>query len=457
MKQLMKTWISSMLGALLILATITPASAETGVEILPINGTVSGELTESDSSKIYNLTLEEAGRFTIDVTSSVSNRAYIEFVDEYNDTVYSDALYGSAETPAREVTSIDLEKGNYQFMIYDDYGKDDVGKFKISTRFSPMKTNDQEPNNGTAQAQNLAFGKKTLGYLSEQDRIDVYRVELTKAGRLYFDFTSSVENRAYFQLTDDYNNSIFSKAVYGTWNNPGKYAPYIDLEPGTYYVHIYDDYGYDDTGKYELTSSFVPALNQEMEPNNGTVEAKVFPFYQTRTGFLSWNDYIDVYKIVIPKTSRVSIDLTSYVANRAIVELLDDENNRVASEYLYGSSKAPSRYKENLTLNKGTYYLSIYDDYSHDDTGKYKLRVTSSHLLPVLSINKVTARSTKVSGKTEKGATVTMTIGKKSYKRTADAKGNYSFSISKQKAGTSIKISSKNKYESSVKTVKVSK
>ncbi|MBR2756967.1 MAG: hypothetical protein IKD52_02490, partial [Exiguobacterium sp.] len=282
MKQLMKTWISSMLGALLILATITPVSAETGVGILPINGTVSGELTESDSSKIYNLTLEEAGRFTIDVTSSVSNRAYIEFVDEYNDTVYSDALYGSAETPAREVTSIDLEKGNYQFMIYDDYGKDDVGKFKISTRFSPMKTNDQEPNNGTAQAQNLAFGKKTLGYLSEQDRIDVYRVELTKAGRLYFDFTSSVENRAYFQLTDDYNNSIFSKAVYGTWNNPGKYAPYIDLEPGTYYVHIYDDYGYDDTGKYELTSSFVPALNQEMEPNNGTVEAKVFPFYQTR-------------------------------------------------------------------------------------------------------------------------------------------------------------------------------
>ncbi|MGH1334464.1 MAG: Ig-like domain-containing protein, partial [Exiguobacterium indicum] len=90
-------------------------------------------------------------------------------------------------------------------------------------------------------------------------------------------------------------------------------------------------------------------------------------------------------------------------------------------------------------------------------TGTYQLKVSSSHLLPVLSVNRVSVRSTKVSGKTEKGATVTMTIGKKSYKRTADAKGNYSFSISKQKAGTSIKISSKNKYGSSVKTVKVTK
>ncbi|MFO7177005.1 Ig-like domain-containing protein, partial [Enterococcus faecium] len=70
---------------------------------------------------------------------------------------------------------------------------------------------------------------------------------------------------------------------------------------------------------------------------------------------------------------------------------------------------------------------------------------------------RVSVRSTKVSGKTEKGATVTMTIGKKSYKRTADAKGNYSFSINKQKAGTPIKVTSKNKYGSTVKTVKVSR
>lgn len=83
--------------------------------------------------------------------------------------------------------------------------------------------------------------------------------------------------------------------------------------------------------------------------------------------------------------------------------------------------------------------------------------MTSSHLLPTVIVNQVTMRSKKVTGKTEKGASVTMTIGKKSYKRTADAKGYYLFSINKQKAGTSIKVVSKNKYGSSVKTVKVAK
>ncbi|WP_214741922.1 Ig-like domain-containing protein [Exiguobacterium sp. s48] len=77
--------------------------------------------------------------------------------------------------------------------------------------------------------------------------------------------------------------------------------------------------------------------------------------------------------------------------------------------------------------------------------------------MPTVSVNKVTVGSMKVSSKTEKRATVTMTIGKKSYKRTADAKGNYSFSINKQKVGTSIKVTSKNKYGSSIKSIKVSK
>ena len=229
------------------------------------------------------------------------------------------------------------------------------------------------------------------------------------------------------------------------------------MEGGVYYLNLYDDYGYDDTGVYELKSTFIPALNQEAEPNNGSAEAKAFPFYQTRTGFLSWNDRIDVYKVTIPKTSKVGIDVTSYVDDRAILTLYDGDNVNLLNEEVYGSTKAPGRFNRSLMLTRGTYYVSIRDDYGTDDTGKYQLKVTSTHLLPALSVNKVTARSTKVSGKTEKGATVTMTLGKKSYKRTADAKGNYSFSISKQKAGTSIKISSKNKYGSSVKTVKVTK
>lgn len=456
MKQRQK-WACALLGAAMAFSIAYPKPTEAAVGTLAINGTTQGELTAQDADDTYDFTLSEAGRLTLDLSSAIDDRALIVLTDSYNDTLYSETVYGDATTPGRDVTTIDLEKGEYQFKIYDDYGRDDLGTYTIKTMFKAVATQDREPNNGTTDAQPLAFGKTTKGYLSALDNKDVYRVELPKAGRLRFDFSSAIDDRVIFQLTDEYNTSIFSNEVYGSWNNPGKYNPYLDLEAGVYYLNLYDDYGYDDTGVYELKSTFIPALDQEAEPNNGSAEAKAFPFYQTRTGFLSWNDRIDVYKVTIPKTSKVGIDVTSYVDDRAILTLYDTDNVSLLDGEIYGSTKAPGRFNQSLTLTKGTYYVSIRDDYGADDTGKYLLRVTSSHLLPTVIVNAVNASSTKVTGKTEKGAAVTMTIGKKSYKRTADSKGNYSFTISKQKVGTAIKISSKNKYGTSVKMAKVTK
>ena len=470
MKQLMKTWISSMLGVLLILATITPASAEAGVEILPMNGTISGELTESNEKNTYELSLPEAGEMTFDFISSINSSGRYRLVDAYNDIVFSIDIEGSANNPGREVVSYDLEKGQYRLFVYDEYRSSnyyvDTGNYKVMTSFKASNTDDVEPNNGTAEAQALTFGKKVRGYVSVQDIKDVYGMKLTKAGRVTIDLSTYVNNNTRVDIIDAYNNKVYGEEVSGSSKNPSKFVYQIDLEAGQYYVRVSDSYRsglyYVDTGVYELKASFVAALNTEVEPNNGEVEAQVLPFYKTVKGLLSWSDTTDVYKINVPKSSKVGIDLTSYIYSSARVALYHEEANEwLLGTYVDGSWKQPGRYKENLALGKGTYYLHVYDanrQYSsHYNTGKYQLRLTSSHLLPVLSVNKVNARSTKVSGKTEKGATVTMTIGKKSYKRTADAKGNYSFSIKKQKAGTSIKISSKNKYGSSVKTVRVLK
>lgn len=286
----------------------------------------------------------------------------------------------------------------------------------------------------------------------------MYKIKLTKAGRLNLDLSTYVDEQILLYVTDDMNRRVFYEAISGSKKNPGKFVHDVDLEPGTYYISIKDSGLYStDTGMYQLKATFVPALNQESEPNNGSAEAKPFPFYQTRTGFLSWNDSIDVYKIVIPKTSKVGIDFLTYVSEEVTLSIFDTANKEVINEIISGSSAKPGRYVNSILLSKGTYYVHVMDRNESGDTGKYKLKVTSTHLLPALSVNNVNVRSTKVTGKTEKGAVVTMTVGKKSYKRTADAKGNYSFSISKQKAGTSIKISSKNKYGSSVKTTQVLK
>lgn len=448
----MKRMTQMLLPALIaMLLLVEPASA-TSIHTLPIQGQVKGELTKDDARQTYELTLTEAGRVTFDLTSAIDAYGTFELMDAYNDSIFFTFLKGSAQNPGRTVYVRDLEKGTYRLSVSNDRGNGDLGAFTIQTTFKAAATDDIEPNNGTAEAQPLAFGKKTRGYLSTQDTVDVYGIKLTKAGRLTIDLSSYIGDYTMVQLVDAYNDHVYSTYVKGASNNPGKFFRQVDLEAGKYYLRVYDEVSNDDTGVYEVTATFMPALNTEVEPNNGSVEAKVLPFYKTINGFLSWNDPIDVYKLVLPKSSKIDVDLTSYISSYTNVYIYDDANNVVFGKYVSGSWKQPGRLKERLALGKGTYYLHIYEN-----TGKYQVRVTSSHLLPGVVVDQVTARSTKVSGKTEKGATVTMTIGKKSYKRTADAKGNYSFAISKQKAGTSIKIASKNKYGSSVKTVKVMK
>ena len=457
MKRSMYKLISSLIVMFVMISTVVNVNAAESRYTLPMQGQVNGEIIKGDEEQIYELELTEAGRITIDLNSSIDSDGKFQFKDSQNNLIFQTYIEGDSKNPGRAGYVRDLENGTYRLTVSNDNTGGALGKYFIKTIFKAAATDDVEPNNGTAEAQKLTFGKKTRGYLSTQDTVDVYGVQLTKAGTLTVDLSSYVDGYTMIQLIDEYNTQVYGTYIEGTSKNPVKFFRNVNLEPGQYYLRVYDESSNDDTGVYEVKATFVSAMNTEVEPNNGTVEAKAFPFYKTQTGFLSWNDQIDVYKISIPKTSKVGIDMTSYVEDYATVTLFDANNNKLMGQYVYGSAKMPGRYKEFITLTRGTYYLSVRDDYGTDDTGKYKLKVTSTHLLPALSVNKVTARSTKVSGKTEKGATVTMTIGKKSYKRTADEKGNYSFSISKQKAGTSIKVTSKNKYGSSVKTVKVSR
>lgn len=59
-----------------------------------------------------------------------------------------------------------------------------------------------------------------------------------------------------------------------------------------------------------------------------------------------------------------------------------------------------------------------------------------------LTVNRVYNTTTKVKGKTKKKYRVTVKIGKKTYKKTASKKGNYSIKIPKQSAGKSFYVRS---------------
>lgn len=201
----------------------------------------------------------------------------------------------------------------------------------------------------------------------------------------------------------------------------------MDLEPGDYYLEVYNKYDWDDnTGKYILKTSFTPANNNEKESNNGTIEAQALPFSQTVTGFLSWNDTIDYYKFTLPKSGKVTFNSVSYVDETTFFQLINSQNDELLSDYVEGSSKNPAKYSKTIELKKGTYFFKVYNKYDWDDnTGKYTLKITSPVVLAPLTVDKVSDKSTVIKGKTAKNQEVIVKASGKTYKKKANSVGPF--------------------------------
>lgn len=449
-------WLSFITVVALIM-NIFPSISKAEENILPFDTDVEGYLVKNDAIDIYTIKVPSAGNVGLKLTSYVADSAYIKLYDEDNNTVFEDYVDGNEQNPGKYSNNIDLEAGTYYVKIYDKYGSDDTGKYILKASFTSAQNIESEPNGGTENANSLAFNNEVRGFLSWNDSADTYKITVPKAGEVSVDLASYVNDTAYIILMDDYNNTIIEDNVNGSSVNPGKYYNSVDLEAGTYFIKIYDKYDSDNTGVYTLKTEFAPANNNEVEPSNGIVEAQPIQFYQKINGFLSWNDSVDVYKITLPKSSSVGVSLSSYVSDYTYIQLLDNQNNDLFTDSVNGSSKNPGKYTNNVDLKAGTYYIKIYDKYDSDNTGKYHLMVTAKYLLPSLTINKVKTISTKVTGKTEKNANVTVRVGGKKYQKKASSSGNFSFTIGKQKVGTKIYISVKGKYGTSSKTIKVIK
>lgn len=414
---------------------------------LPLNGTTTGKLAVEEEV-IYTLTLKESGKLSLDFTS-FGDDVEFKLIDDQDNHIMDEQLRSDGKTPAKEVVSYHLEPRNYRFSVKDTSYTGRTGGYTIVSSFKPSASQDVEPNNGTSEAQFLPFNQKVRGYLTEQDEQDVYRVVLPRSGRLMLDMSSYARDGVSVEMSDTYNNQVWSQYLRSSELTPKREVKTNYLEAGTYYLSFSES----GTGIYELKATFEATGNNELEPNNGVVEAQSLPFYKKIKGLLSWSDSDDYYKIVLPKKSTVTLDYSSYTRVGSTIDWLNGQNESIFSKYIWSEEKKPGRHVEKRVLNKGTYYIHVQTNYE----GLYLLQVKSSHLLPTLTINTVTTRSTSVSGTTTKNAKVTMQIGKKTQSSKADAKGKFRFKIAKQKVGTSIKVSSKNQYGTISKTIKVKK
>lgn len=454
MKTIQKSFMQFFLTSILVFSCLWSSGVNAQGNTIVFGDQITGSLTELNNSSEYKLTVPTAGRVSIDLVSYVDSTSLISIVDSNYEDVFEESVSSSSREPERYVKSVDLEQGDYTLKI-SGYFEDDIGDFKLKINFVTVNSNDIEPNNGTEEAQKLEFNKVLNGFLSWNDSSDVYQIILPKAGRLTVDFYSYIDEWSSVQLIDQNNKEVFSKEMSSSSKNPEKYINQVDLEPGTYYIRVSDDYFGTSSGKYEIKTNVEYANNNEKEPNNGVVEAEALPFFKPVTGFLSWNDTIDTYKVTLPSSMTIILNLDSYIDDYTVIELIDSKNNLVIEDSTSGSYKNPAKYNRKLTLPRGEYYIKVQNFWLYNNTGKYILNITSPNLLPSITVDEVSDASTAVKGKAINGEEVTLSLAGKQYKAKPNSKGEFSIAIPKQKAGGKINISAKNKYGSQQVTISI--
>ncbi|MCB2306068.1 hypothetical protein LL127_09260 [Clostridium estertheticum] len=220
--------------------------------------------------------------------------------------------------------------------------------------------------------QDLAFDTTVTGNITMDNKQDTYKIILSKAGKININMISSISQVSVNLKDTDGNETLADCPSYENDQTPKPWTNSVDLEAGTYYFNV-SQYG-SSTGKYTLEVNFTASNGNDVEPNNGTLTAQPITLNSNPiTGYISWNDDKDMYKIVLPKTGKIDINMISSIS-QLVVKLTDTAGKEVLSAYPSCENDQTSTTCTNsVDLEAGTYYFNV-SKYT-SGTGKYTLGV----------------------------------------------------------------------------------
>lgn len=206
---------------------------EVSEQELKIGQTVKGILDENNQAITYKVQLATAGALSINYHGYIYNSS-IEIIDGYGVTIDSDSIYNSG-TSSTWTTSKDVLPGTYYITVTSWYS----GYFYLTANHLSANTNEIEPNNDISTAQKIEPNAKDInGFISVNDNIDVYKVEVAKNGLYLFDFESKINN-VNFELSDDKGSILFYRELEKYYEEEVPNSTYLKgLTPGTYYLKI---------------------------------------------------------------------------------------------------------------------------------------------------------------------------------------------------------------------------
>jgi hypothetical protein len=218
---------------------IKPNNSLATAQLLTINQTVRGFISHQEPVDNFRYDLTVPGRLAINITydSNNSHAVTVRLLDVNGTLIASNWSSGSFNVTR------DLEAGTYYVEITSYHG---TGTYNLRSDFTASGRTAVKPNDNRANAQLLTSGQSVRGFISHQEPIDMFRVELTQARRITVNITYDSNNsHAVTARLLDVNGTLITS----NWSS-GSFNITRDLGAGIYYVEITSYHG---TGTYNLT------------------------------------------------------------------------------------------------------------------------------------------------------------------------------------------------------------
>lgn len=233
-----------------ILITFIPMNAH-AISFVPLSTDgqwIDGNISAKGEVDYYSVSIPSAGWLTVDFQGFSVADSYIQIWDVNLTNCYeSHEIYTSSDiNPKTHTDEIALEPGTYVLKVYA-YG-DNTGNYRLKALFKAAGNNESANNNNFNTAQNLGIGQAVTGFISRDDRVDFYKVNIANRQTLKFITTCYARDIYITIYNKDFIQTERYEVYYGAEDSPKTHDKELDLTPGTYYIKV-EPYG-DCCGRY---------------------------------------------------------------------------------------------------------------------------------------------------------------------------------------------------------------
>lgn len=232
---------------------------------LEFGTSMAGTLSESDSSRYYKFSLNEASRLNFGLERNQWNsNINILFYDTSQTEIYN--VHNSSGSFSLE--PIYLTGGDYYMVIRE--ARTESFSFVVNMdSVGESFTETQDSNNDMpSDASVISLKKRYKGILAQNDDIDYYRFQIPAAGQITFNMTNSVSGTVKYGV---YNQSL--DPVYTNLVGSGyKVTQPVQVKRGVYYLAIAKEDVNRGVGSYTFSIDHTQKGQTKPGTNNVTVK-----------------------------------------------------------------------------------------------------------------------------------------------------------------------------------------